>query len=117
MRDGNGPGDWHERDLGAPDLVAFSGRVRVVVDPVADGEKHDNMGALVQATTTDGRHLEERLRYSKGLPENPMSDAEFQAKFTSLAAPQLGAEKADASSTGSRVSRRTTTPRRSSPCS
>jgi 2-methylcitrate dehydratase PrpD len=93
LRDGNGPGDWHESDLGAPDLVAFAARVKTVVDPLADGEKHDNMGALVQVTTSDGRHLEERLRYSKGLPENPMSDAEFRAKFTSLAAPQLGAEK------------------------
>jgi 2-methylcitrate dehydratase PrpD len=90
LRTGNGPWDWRVEDLGAPDVIAFASRVRTVVDPVADREKHDNMGALVQVTTRDGRTFEERQRYSKGLPENPLSDDEFAAKFTSLAVPQLG---------------------------
>jgi 2-methylcitrate dehydratase PrpD len=93
LRTGNGPWDWHEEDLAAPDVVAFAARVTSVVDPVADAEKHDNMGALVTVTTFDGRRFEERVRYSKGLPENPMSDAEFEAKFRELAEPLLGAER------------------------
>jgi 2-methylcitrate dehydratase PrpD len=74
-------------------VLAFAARVTFGVDPVADAEKHDNMGALVGVTTFDGRTFEERVRYSKGLPENPMSDAEFEAKFRELAEPLLGAER------------------------
>jgi 2-methylcitrate dehydratase PrpD len=93
LRTGNGAWDWHEADLAAPDVLAFAARVTTVVDPVADAEKRDNMGALVTVTTFDGRTFDERVRYSKGLPENPMSDAEFAAKFRDLAEPLLGADR------------------------
>jgi 2-methylcitrate dehydratase PrpD len=94
LRTGNGPWDWRVEDLGAPDVLSFAARVTTAVDPIADAEKHDNMGALVRVTTHDGRILEERQRYSKGLPENPMSDEEFAAKFTGLVVPLLGAPAA-----------------------
>lgn len=90
LRDGNGFWDWKESDLGAPDLVDFAARVKTVVDPVADNERHDNFGTLVTVKTRDGRTIVERLRYSKGLPQNPLNDAEFLAKFTYLVVPQLG---------------------------
>jgi 2-methylcitrate dehydratase PrpD len=95
LRGGNGFWDWHEEDLRAPDVLDFAARVTTVVDPVAESERHDNMGTLVRVTTHDGRTLEARQRYSKGLPQNPMSDAEFTAKFTGLAIPQLGAAAAE----------------------
>jgi 2-methylcitrate dehydratase PrpD len=95
LRGGNGFWDWHAEDLGAPDLAALAARVTTVVDPIAEDERRDNMGTLVSVTTHDGRVFEERQRYSKGLPENPMSDAEFRDKFNGLAVPQLGGHVAD----------------------
>jgi 2-methylcitrate dehydratase PrpD len=95
LRGGNGFWDWREEDLGAADIADFATRVTTVVDPVAEDERRDNMGTLVRVTTRDGRVFEERQRYSKGLPENPMSDGEFRAKFDSLAVPQLGSRSAD----------------------
>lgn len=95
LRKGNGFWDWHEEDLVAPDIIDFAKRVETVVDDIANKERHDNFGSVVYVTTRDGREFEERLRYSKGLPQNPLTEAEFLAKFTDLVTPQLGAGTAN----------------------
>ncbi len=48
----------------------------------------------VTVVTRDGRRITKRIDYSKGMPENPMSEEEVKSKFTSLAGCALGAAQA-----------------------
>ena len=47
--------------------------------------------AQVDITLNDGAVLRSRVEWPKGDPENPATEAELREKFTSLAAPVLGA--------------------------
>ncbi len=48
------------------------------------------------ATLKDGRNFTSQIDYPKGSIQNPMNDQELLAKFTSLAAPVIGAKRAGA---------------------
>lgn len=49
----------------------------------------------VRITLADGTELEERVDQPKGMPANPMSDAEVEAKFHDLTDPVVGPEAAE----------------------
>jgi 2-methylcitrate dehydratase PrpD len=55
-------------------------------------------GVSVRITVTQagGRKFTSQVDYPKGSIQNSMSDDELRAKFDSLAAPVIGAKKADA---------------------
>jgi 2-methylcitrate dehydratase PrpD len=96
LRGGNGPNDYHEADLHDPEFLALAHRVRMHVDPVCDEERKTlhNRSAVVTVRTTDGRALERRVRFPKGSPERPLSNADLFAKFADAVAPQLGPSRA-----------------------
>ena len=96
IRGGNGFYDYREEDLTDPRFLDIAQRVEMKIDPVADEERRrlDNRAAVVTVTTTDGRRLEKRIQYSKGLPENPLSDDEMTKKFIDAVTPRLGPSRA-----------------------
>lgn len=96
IRHRNGFWDYKPEDLDNPELLAFADKVTGTVDAVANSERADNFGALVKVETVAGQTLETRVRYSRGLPENPMTEEEFRGKFNDLAAPILGTAGASA---------------------
>lgn len=51
--------------------------------------------AIVAVETADGRHLSRRTRAVLGTPDNPMSEAQVEAKARDLLGPALGAARAD----------------------
>lgn len=96
LRGRNGFWDYRQEDLGDPQLLAFADKVTGVADAVANSERADNFGSLVHIEMKDRKVFEKRVRYSRGLPENPMTEGEFQDKFNGLVTPLLGAKGAAA---------------------
>lgn len=96
LRGGNGPYDYRSEDLRDERFRALASLVHVSVDAQSDEERRTlkNRGAIVTVRTRDGRTLTERSIFSKGLPENPLDDAELQAKFDDAVVPVLGADRA-----------------------
>jgi 2-methylcitrate dehydratase PrpD len=80
--------------LADPTLNALIGRVEVEVDPEMDAVYPAKYAGITSIELRDGRHLRRRVDYSKGMPENPMSGAEIEAKFVSLAGTATGDEAA-----------------------
>jgi len=50
--------------------------------------------AIVEVKTTDGRTFSKRVDFARGRSENPLSQAELQAKFVRLATPAVGEARA-----------------------
>jgi 2-methylcitrate dehydratase PrpD len=97
IRGNNGFYDYRTEDLGDPRFLDVARRVTMTVDQVAEDErlKLNNRGAIVAIVTKDGRRLEERVRYSKGHPKNPMSNDELTDKFRDTVTPRLGKERTE----------------------
>jgi 2-methylcitrate dehydratase PrpD len=51
------------------------------VDPEAEAAGYDLMTSIVRVRLKDGRTLESRCSFSRGQPNNPMTDDELGAKF------------------------------------
>jgi len=83
--------------LFAPETMAFLPRIQVEHEP-----KYDGQGGIYRVAcrlgvrTRDGRTLETEVLFRKGSVEDPMSADELRGKFLGLAAPVLGAARADA---------------------
>ena len=75
-------------NLEDPTLLATARRVQCVVADRNEWAAVDK-GAGIEVELRDGRRLREIVPYSKGLPENPMSEAEVKEKFASLVDPIL----------------------------
>ena len=69
-----------------PALERLIAKVEVRVDPEMDAIYPSRYAGVVTIHTIDGRRLHQRLDYSKGMPENPMSLTEIRHKFESLCA-------------------------------
>mgnify|MGYP001066273275 FL=1 len=63
-----------------PVTVSLRDRVTTVVDP----DIHEDQ-ARITITLNDGRRLEKFIEHAIGSVENPMTDADLEAKFISLA--------------------------------
>lgn len=85
---GNGFWDYPRVNLKDPKLLATARSVRCVVPDRNEWSAVDK-GAGIEVETTDGRTLREIVAYSKGLPENPLTQAEVEEKFRSLVEPIL----------------------------
>jgi len=72
--------------LGNPELQELADRVRLEADPAMSAAFPAEWPADIRVETTDGRAFERHVAYPKGEPEAPMSQAEVEAKFLSLAA-------------------------------
>lgn len=69
---------------------------RLVTDPELDGLFPNGRAARVRLELSDGRVLETTRRTRKGDPDDPLTDAEMQAKYDELVTPSLGADGARA---------------------
>lgn len=83
-------GQFTDERVADPALAELRNRIHVHTD---DAQGKDS--ARVVVTLADGRTLERHVAHNLGTPDNPMSDEQLQEKFVGLAAPVLGADRAD----------------------
>jgi len=83
---------YADRKLKDPQLVRLMQATKITTDPSLPR----GVSCRMTVATKDGRRLQSQVDYPKGSIQNPMSDAELQAKFTSLAAPVVGKDRAEA---------------------
>ena len=79
-----------------PALLALVQRVKVQRNAELSARYPQAAGNIVTVRLRDGRTLSERVDYPRGHAQNPLSDAEVEAKFQALAGTRLGRERADA---------------------
>lgn len=87
---------FEPHNLEDPALRSLIDRVQLTVDPDLDAAFPTRRGARVRVTLTDGRRFEADRPTRRGDPELPLTDAQLSGKFTELAAPHLGDERAEA---------------------
>jgi 2-methylcitrate dehydratase PrpD len=80
-----------------PAVVALRNKVQATVDDSIAEE-----AVLVTAVLNDDRRVEVRVDHAIGSMQNPLTDAQLEAKFDSLVAPVLGEAKARAITTACR---------------
>jgi 2-methylcitrate dehydratase PrpD len=71
-----------------PEVVALRDRVETTVDPSLQQDQ-----ARIKIRLKDGRVLERFVAHAVGSVENPMSDAQLDAKFSDLVADALPGER------------------------
>ncbi|TMP99380.1 MAG: MmgE/PrpD family protein [Verrucomicrobia bacterium] len=79
-----------------PPLLALLQRVKVERHAELSARYPKAVGNIVTVRLRDGRTLSERVDYPRGHAQNPLNDAEVEAKFLALADARLGRERADA---------------------
>lgn len=82
--------------LADPAIRALAARVVHTVDAGCEAAFPKARSARVAIVTKDGRRLERFAPTRKGDPDNPLTDADLADKFTELAGPVLGLERAGA---------------------
>lgn len=78
------------------DVCELASRISVEVDPEMDEVYPELYAGKVTIVTRGGRTITKRVDYSKGMPENPMSQADIEEKFLSLAEATVGLRTAKA---------------------
>jgi len=91
-RGSNGFWDYRDEDLKDPGLLAMARKVKVTAPDT--GAWLNGMG--VEIEFTDGSKDYAFVEFPKGSPENPMSDAEVNAKFHAMVDPVTGSARAQA---------------------
>jgi 2-methylcitrate dehydratase PrpD len=81
MPGGNGFWDYLKVDLGDETLRAAARKVKVVVAENQNNWARVDEGAGIEVKLTNGDVVTADVQFSKGLPENPFSDAEVDEKF------------------------------------
>jgi 2-methylcitrate dehydratase PrpD len=84
-----------EARLADPAVLDLAGRVKIEVDPDIDRLYPQRYANRVEMLLKDGRRLATRVDFPKGSSEQPLSFAEVAAKFRSLAAQALSAERTE----------------------
>jgi 2-methylcitrate dehydratase len=79
-----------------PVLLDLVRRVKVERHAELSAKYPDAVGNIVSVKLRGGKTLTERVDHASGHAHNPMSDAEVEAKFHSMADPRLGAHRANA---------------------
>jgi 2-methylcitrate dehydratase PrpD len=79
--------EFSDAVVNRPDMVALRRKVVATVDDAIDEASAD-----VTAVLTDGRRIHVFVEHAIGSLQNPMSDAQLEAKFHGLADPVLGAD-------------------------
>jgi 2-methylcitrate dehydratase len=75
-----------------PALRPLIKKLTVVEDPDFTRRYPAEACARIEVTTVDGRRVTAETRYPKGHRENPLTDAEVEAKFRRLASATLGSD-------------------------
>jgi 2-methylcitrate dehydratase len=79
-----------------PDLLALTGKVNVRVSEEANRRAPEAMLCKMAVVTHAGQRYTAEVAYHKGHYKNPLSDAELEEKFHSLAGAVLSPSQADA---------------------
>jgi 2-methylcitrate dehydratase len=79
-----------------PRLLDLVGRVRCIASAEADVHEKDYNLCDFEIVLKSGTRKAVRVEYHRGHPKNPMTDAEMEEKFRSLAAKYLSEERIDA---------------------
>jgi 2-methylcitrate dehydratase len=79
-----------------PRLLDLVGRVRCIASPEADLHEKDYNLCDLEVVLKSAARKAVRVEYHRGHPKNPMTDAEMEEKFRSLASKYLPAERIDA---------------------
>jgi 2-methylcitrate dehydratase PrpD len=74
-------GDFTEKAIRTPKILALAQKVKTVVDPNIDKINAVVTPSRVDIETNDGRHYSEYVEFAKGHPKNPMSWPECIEKF------------------------------------
>ena len=80
--------------LSDPDILRLAKLIEVTEDDQANAAFPADRLARVRISLADGRTLESAMMRAVGDPDDPISDVDLFAKFTSLAAPVLGDARA-----------------------
>ena len=84
-----GEEEFSDAVVNDPRVVELRNRVHATVDDSISEES-----AHVSAVLKDGRRVDVRVAHAIGSVQNPLSDAQLEAKFGALVAPVLGAARA-----------------------
>ncbi|MBR2732125.1 MAG: MmgE/PrpD family protein [Clostridia bacterium] len=79
-----GPEAFSEQAIRMPAVQSLTQKVRVVENERLTAVCPEKRGAIVTITLNDGSTLTEEVEYPLGEPENPMTDAQLEEKYTSL---------------------------------
>ena len=88
------PAEFEEACYTDRRVLEVASKVRAEVDPVAEARYPDDKLATVTVKTRDGQEYSAHTDYPKGDWENPVSDAELEAKFRMLTNKALSDNKA-----------------------
>ncbi|NBY03818.1 MAG: MmgE/PrpD family protein, partial [Betaproteobacteria bacterium] len=86
-----GEEEYEDAFVTRADTVALRAKVHAVVD-----DRMDEASADVTALLKDGRQVHVFVEHAIGSVQNPMSDAQLEAKFHRLADGVIGAQRAEA---------------------
>jgi 2-methylcitrate dehydratase PrpD len=82
--------EFTEETVADPVIQGLIPRTVVHQDPDLFQKVKNSMPGRVTVRTKDGREFTDEVLYPKGNPSNPLSDAEFKAKFMEMAVRVLG---------------------------
>ena len=71
-------------------------KVRCIPSEEADRRQHEINLCELEVVLKSGQRKTTRVEYHRGHPKNPMTDAEMEEKFRSLAKRRLPAQRIDA---------------------
>ena len=80
---------FDDAHLGNEQLIGLVQKIEVRANADLDKKYPEGIPNLVRIRTKDGRTLEHEVTYPRGHAGNPMTDAEVEAKFRSMAGPML----------------------------
>ena len=81
--------------LSDPRVRALMKRIDLDLDPACDAAFPGQRSAMVEIEMNDGRRFHHHQTTRKGDPDDPLTDAELEAKYYELAAPVIGRPEAE----------------------
>ncbi len=86
--------DYTDATMRDPKISDLAHRIKFEVDPECESMYPEKHVAKLTLRLRDGREFKERVDYAKGFPENPMSDADLERKYYSLATVVVSKDRA-----------------------
>jgi 2-methylcitrate dehydratase len=87
---------FEDKRLADPALLELVGKVKIHRDAALSRRYPRGIPNRLTIALADGRQLVREVEFPRGHAENPMTDAEVEKKFRSMAEPRFGKAKADA---------------------
>jgi 2-methylcitrate dehydratase len=86
--------DFTDERIRDPEVLALMQKIEVRATEECTRAWPQAFPFRITLTTRSGRKIVKDVKYAKGHPDNPMSDAELEAKFRRLAEPSMGQARA-----------------------